>query len=59
MKVYVLVTGILFGLITIAHVLRMIEEGAGLATSPWYLLLTAVAAVFCLWAWRLLSRSRS
>jgi len=53
-KIYVTVTGILFGLITIAHVLRMIEEGADLARSPWYLLITATAAALCLWAWRLL-----
>jgi protein-S-isoprenylcysteine O-methyltransferase Ste14 len=57
MKVYVTVTGILFGLITIAHILRMIEEGPGLATNPWYLLITAAAAALCLWAWRLLRRS--
>jgi uncharacterized membrane protein len=57
MKVYVMVTGILFGVLTIAHVLRMIEEGADLATSPWYLLITAIAAALSLWAWRLLRRS--
>jgi uncharacterized membrane protein len=57
MKVYVTMTGILFGVITIAHVLRMIEEGADLATNPWYLLITVIAAALCLWAWRLLRRS--
>ena len=58
MKAYVTVTGILFGVITIAHVLRMIEEGAELATSPWYLLITAAAAALALWAWRLLRAHR-
>jgi hypothetical protein len=53
-KVYVMVTGILFGVLTIAHVLRMIEEGRDLATNPWYLLITAAAAALCVWAWRLL-----
>jgi hypothetical protein len=53
-KVYVMTTGILFGLITLAHVLRMIEEGGDLATNPWYLLITVIAAALCLWAWRLL-----
>jgi uncharacterized membrane protein len=57
MKVYITVTGILFGLITIAHVWRIIEEGAKLATSPWYLLITVAAAALSLWAWRLLRRS--
>ena len=54
MKIYVVITGILFGLITVAHVWRMIEEGAKLATSPWYLLITLAAAALTLWAWRLL-----
>lgn len=59
MKAYVTVTGIIFGLIAIAHVLRMIEEGAKLATSPWYLLITVAAAALSLWALRLLLRSKS
>jgi protein-S-isoprenylcysteine O-methyltransferase Ste14 len=54
MKAYVTTTGILFGLITVAHVLRIIDEWPHLATDPWYLLLTAAAATLCLWAWRLL-----
>jgi len=53
-KIYVMITGILFGLITIAHVARMIEEGRDLATSPWYILITVAAAALCLWAVRLL-----
>jgi hypothetical protein len=56
MKAYVMVTGILFGVLTIAHVWRMIEE-RGLATNPWYILITVAAAVLCLWACRLLWRS--
>ena len=43
MKTYVATTGTLFGLITLAHVLRMSAE-RHLATDPWYLLLTAAAA---------------
>ncbi len=57
MKIYVLVTGILFGLLTLAHVWRMIEE-RNLATDPWYLAITAAAAVLGLWAWRVLRRAR-
>jgi hypothetical protein len=56
-KFYVLVTGILFGLLTLAHVWRMIEERP-LATDPWYLGITAAAALLGLWAWRVLRRSR-
>ena len=57
MRIYVATTGTLFGLITIAHVLRMSAE-RHLATDPWYLLLTAAAAALCLWAVRVL-RARS
>jgi hypothetical protein len=54
MKAYVMTTGAVFGLITLAHVLRIIAEGPHLATDPWYVLLTVVAAALGLWAWRLL-----
>ena len=54
MKVYVMTTGAIFGLLTLAHLLRMFEEGPHLATDPWYVLITIVAAALCLWAWRLL-----
>jgi hypothetical protein len=47
-------TGILFGLITAAHLWRMVQEAPHLATDPWFILLTLVAAALCLWAWRLL-----
>lgn len=47
-------TGSVFGLIVVAHVWRVIEEGTHLATDPWYLIITAAAAALCLWAWRLL-----
>jgi hypothetical protein len=52
MKAYLMTTGILFGLITLAHFWRMAAE-PHLATDPWYLIITAVAAVLCIWAWRL------
>ena len=54
MRAYVATTGVIFGLITVAHVWRIIEEGAGLAAEPFYLLLTVLAAALCLWACRLL-----
>jgi hypothetical protein len=57
MRAYVITTGVLFGLITLAHVWRAIEEGRGLASDPWFILLTVAAAALCLWAWRLLRRT--
>jgi hypothetical protein len=54
MKAYVMTTGAVFGLITLAHILRMFMEGRHLATEPLYILLTIAAASLCLWALRLL-----
>lgn len=54
MKAYVMTTGTVFGLITAAHLLRVIAEGPRLATDPWFILLTVAAAALSLWAWRLL-----
>ena len=57
MKAYVVTTGIIFGLITIAHVWRLFAEHAHLAKDPWYILLTLLAAGLCLWSLYLLRRS--
>ena len=54
MKAYVMTTGAVFGLITLAHLLRIVAEGPRVATDPWFLLLTVLAGTLCLWAWRLL-----
>jgi hypothetical protein len=54
MKVYVMTTGTVFGLITVVHVLRIIAEGPQLMTDPWFVLLTVATAALCLWAARLL-----
>ncbi len=54
MKAYVMTTGAVFGLIALAHLLRILAEGPHLVTDPFFVLLTLVAGTFCLWAWRLL-----
>jgi hypothetical protein len=54
MKAYVMTTGTVFGLITLAHVLRIIAEGPHLLTEPLWILLTVAAAGMSVWAWRLL-----
>jgi hypothetical protein len=54
MKAYVITTGIIFALITIAHVLRMTLENPRLATDPWFLLLTVLVAALAVWAYYLL-----
>jgi hypothetical protein len=55
MKAYVMTTGAVFGLITLAHIWRVIEE-THLAREPWFILLTVATAALCLWAVRLLWR---
>ena len=59
MRTYVMTTGVIFGLLVVAHVWRMIAESASLATDPWYLLITVAAGLLSLWALLLLRRSRS
>ncbi len=58
MRAYVVTTGILFGLLTLAHLLRMLYESRALATNPGYLLITAAAAALCVWACVVLRRTR-
>jgi hypothetical protein len=58
MKAYVMTTGIVFGLITLAHILRIAAGEPALARDPWFLLATLATAAIGLWAWRLLRRSR-
>jgi hypothetical protein len=59
MKAYIMTTGTVFGLITLAHLLRVVEEGPRLASDPFFVLLTVLSAALCLWAWRVLRLTRS
>lgn len=58
MKAYVMTTGVAFGLLALAHVARVLEEGPQLLTNPWWVLVTVAAATLCLWACVLLRRTR-
>lgn len=55
MKAYVITTGVIFALITIAHLARMAVESRVL-TEPLYLLLTILSAALAVWAVVLLRR---
>jgi hypothetical protein len=57
MKAYVMTTGAVFGLLTLAHLLRLIVEGRHVATNPLFVLFTIAAASLCFWAWRLVRHS--
>jgi hypothetical protein len=54
MKAYLVTTGVVFGLITLAHIVRIVMEGSHLLKEPLYVVLTLVAAGLSVWAWRLL-----
>jgi hypothetical protein len=52
MKAYLITSGSIFGLLVVAHLWRVAEEGH-LARDPVFILTTAIAAALGLWAWRL------
>jgi len=54
MKAYLVTTGSVFALLTLAHVWRFVEEGPQLARNPSWILITIAAAALSVWAWRLL-----
>jgi len=58
MKAYLITTGTLFGLVVVAHIWRLFEEGAHPMTELPFVLLTIVAAAMSAWAWTLFARSR-
>ena len=59
MKVYLKVTGIIFGLLGAAYIYRVFAEWDRLLASIWGLpvtaLIGAVSAAMSIWAWRLLT----
>jgi hypothetical protein len=56
MRAYLITSGTIFGLITLAHLCRIFAEGRRLATEPGFVLLTLLAAGLSLWAFRLARR---
>ena len=56
-KTYLITTSVLFGLLTVAHLWRMVLAEPEMARDPWYILITVAAAALCLWALSLLRRS--
>jgi hypothetical protein len=58
MRAYVLTTGILFALLTVAHLWRIAAESRRLATEPDFVIITLAAAGMSLWAFLLVRRER-
>jgi len=59
MKTYVITTGVVFALLTLAHVLRVIQEGSQLARDPVFILMTFASAALAIWAGSLVKRGRT
>ena len=59
MKAYVTTTGAVFGLITLAHLLRVVEEGPRLVERSVLRAPHPPSTALCLWAWRVLRLTRS
>ena len=60
MKLYVITTGAVFGLLTLAHIARLFAEGWGLAKEPYFVFITLAGAALMVWAaWLLRPSSRS
>jgi hypothetical protein len=53
MKAFLITAGVVFGLITLAHIARAFAEGPRVATDPVFVILTLLAAALSAWAWRL------
>ncbi len=56
MKAYVITTGVIFALITAAHIWRIIAENPRLLGTPSLVLLTVASAGLAVWAWMLVQR---
>ena len=58
MKAYLMTTGVVFALLTIAHIWRMMSEGGFHGDrDPWFILITLISAAFAIWAFQLLRKT--
>ena len=58
MRIYLVITGVVFALVAVAHVLRVLSEGSHLMHEPVFVALTLLAVGMSAWAWRLVWRGR-
>ena len=57
MRAYVITSGAIFGLLTAAHVVRVLVEGTHVLRDAWFVLFTILPTALCIWAIRLLRPS--
>jgi hypothetical protein len=57
MKAYLLISGTLFGLLAVEHMIRVVDKWRELTTDPWFVLaqmfILVISVVLSVWAWRL------
>jgi hypothetical protein len=58
MKAYVMTSGAVFALLTLAHLARIVLEGSAPAVEPTFVLITMASAALSFWAWRTLRQLR-
>jgi hypothetical protein len=51
MKAFVAAAGTVFAMLVIVHAWRIAEEGRGVV-NPFFVVVTAIAGLFAVWAWR-------
>jgi hypothetical protein len=56
MRAYIIISGLIFGALTVAHLLRIAMENRHLAAEPMFLVITLLSATLCIWALTLLKR---
>ena len=59
MKAYVIASGGIFTLLTLAHIVRIFIEGRHFLTEPVFILFTLIAAALSIWAWLVLRRLKT
>lgn len=53
MRAYIAITGALYALIVVAHIIRFAMEGGHVLTEPVFVVATFIALFMAGWSWRL------
>ncbi len=57
MRSYLVLSGVLYFLLVLAHVARVVEEGTSVARSPMFAITTVAALLMTAWSWWLFRRA--
>lgn len=58
MRTYVIVTGIIFALLTATHIVRMVMEPSSVS-DPVFITFTVLAAGMAIWSWKALRQANA